>query len=162
MAVSTLRDNVGRVLFTQLNPRLRYRCLVVQSPDLQLIKEVQLYLEEIIREKNGKFTIIDGNKQFDAVGAVACQDLLATITSASKGEFVIIAGPLHFLDYWSRQIRSAFWSSLATVTSGAGIIVLDVPREAESDEVFRVVGQISGTDARYLKSRLAITQDGLV
>jgi hypothetical protein len=51
---------------------------------------------------------------------------------------------------------------LAGFTHGPGIIVVDTPRAEAVEGPFRMVGRIPGTDVRYLKSRLASTQDGLV
>jgi hypothetical protein len=40
--------------------------------------------------------------------------------------------------------------------------VVDVPREQDTQGLFRIAGRLSGIDAYYLKSRLTATEDGLV
>jgi hypothetical protein len=94
-------------------------------------------------------------------GALPCSAVLELIDAAS-GSDPVLTGPLHFLAYWSVQMQGAFWKHLAGFTHGPGIIVIDTPREEMVEGPFRFLGKIPGTEVRYLKSRLASTQDGLV
>jgi len=88
--------------------------------------------------------------------------VLGRIEAGAATHSMVIAGPLHFLDFWSDQTSAAFWRYLSGFTHGPGILVVDTLRENPVESGFRVVGRIPGTDVRYLKSRLASTQDGLV
>jgi hypothetical protein len=162
VAVVSLKDAAQRLLLSQLAPHLRYRCVVVQSADLSLLRNLHDHLQDLITAQGATVQTVDGQRQFDTVGALSCQELTTQIGQLSVDKYLILSGPLHFLDYWSPTLRNSFWSFLATITRGPGIIVLDAPRVGDSEDTFRVLGRIPDTDARLLKSRLAITQDGLV
>jgi hypothetical protein len=105
--------------------------------------------------------VIDYADLFDDIGALSCNAVIERIEAVAASWPVVLAGPVHYLDYWSEQVRGAFWKFLAGFTHGPGIIVVDTPRAEAIEGPFRMVGRISGTDVRYLKSRLASTQDGL-
>ena len=88
--------------------------------------------------------------------------VIGRIEEVATSRPVILAGPLHYVDYWSEQVSTGFWRYLAAFMSGPGIIVIDALRETVVESAFRVVGRLAVADVRYLKSRLTATQDGLV
>ena len=128
MAVVSLRDHVQRLLSGQLSPKLRYRCLLLQTADVQVLKEISRLMDELIADQGGKAVTFHGKDQFDTVSAVSCQQLLEKVKTESVASHVILLGPLVFLDFWSQNLRHVFWEHLATVMNGPGIIVLDSPR----------------------------------
>ena len=163
MALVETSAQIICVVSAHLQERLRYRCLLLQSDDIGLLGTVTQVLVSAAESQCGiPPTTIEGGELFDTVGALSCSTVLARIEAVSSVEPLLLLGPLHFLDDWSGQIRRTFWRFLATVNSGPGIIVTDTPREGEAEGPFRVVGRIPGANIRYLKSRLASTQDGLV
>jgi hypothetical protein len=163
MAVDHLQATVRQVVSLHLAVNQRYRCLVFQSADLATLSALRALLTSLVTsgdvEPGLAPFVLDGAEQFDERGALACADVLAMIDAHSLDRHALLVGPLHFLDYWSLALRGGFWSHLATVTRGPGVIVVDTPRGIELDDTFRVLGRISGTDVRYLKSRLVATQD---
>lgn len=163
MALEGTSVQIIGVVSAHLQERLRYRCLLLQSNDIGLLGTVSDVLVSAGESHFGvPLSTIKGGELFDEVGALSCSAVLGRIEVVSSIEPLLLIGPLHFLDYWSEQIRRTFWRFLASFTSGPGIIVTDTPREGEAEGPFRIVGRIPGADIRYLKSRLASTQDGLV
>jgi len=155
------QDRIGTLVAAQLAPRLRYRCLVLQTcemPVLSAVCESAIVSASSIGETP---YLIDYMDLFDEIGALSCNAVIQRLEVAATSP-VVMAGPLHCLDYWSEQMRGAFWKFLAGFTHGPGIIVVDTSRDEAVEGPFRMVGRIPGTDVRYLKSRLASTQDGLV
>lgn len=161
MAVEVLSDQIASLLAEQLHPRLRYRCLVLQCADIPVLSRV---CETVIAVAGalGDPVVLEYTDLFDQVGAASCRTVLERIEQAAATRPVILAGPLHYVDYWSEQVCTGFWRYLAAFMSGPGIIAVDTPREAVVEGAFRIVGRLPMADIRYLKSRLAATQDGLV
>lgn len=155
-------SQVSSVVSAQLNRRLRYRCLVFQSADVVTLGEVRNAVCGSLTSFGDPVRVVEYQDQFDAVGALSCDSVLERVAAAATASPVVLAGPLHYLDYWSEQVATAFWRFLGGFTGGPGIVALDGPREQGIEGAFRIVGRIRGTDIRYLKSRLASTQDGLV
>jgi len=161
MAVD-LRDRVFGLIQTQLAGKLRYRCLVFQSSDLAVLAKVSEFSQEGAPVLGANAEVIPYLDLIDDVGALSCAKVLERIDGVCGTSPLVLAGPLNFLNYWSDQMQGAFWKHLAGFTHGPGIIVIDTPRDDVSEGPFRLVAKIPGTDVRYLKSRLASTQDGLV
>ena len=161
MALDVLGEQIGVLVAEQLHPRLRYRCLVLHCPDIAALSRA---CESAIAAANelGNACALEYADQFDEIGAVPCQTVIARIEEAAATRPVILAGPLHYVDYWSEQVCSGFWRYLAAFMSGPGIIVVDTPRETVVGGAFRTVGRLAAADIRYLKSRLAAAEDGLV
>lgn len=162
MAIIDIRSQLREIVRLHLNVTQRYRCLIFQSPDLAMLSLISSELGTILAAAGTTPLIIEANDQFDDNGALACADVIRRIESNLSDQHVLLSGPLHFMAYWSVLLRAGFWSHLATITSGPGIILLDTPHGGELDDSFKVFGRISGTDIRYLKSRLAMTQDRMV
>ncbi len=161
MAIEVLRDEIASLLTGQLRPRLRYRCLLLHCADMPTLSRA---CESVIvaAKRLGNPCVLEYTDQFDEIGAVSCQTVIARIEQVADAQLVILAGPLHYVDYWSEQVCTGFWRYLAAFTSGPGIIVVDTPRETVLEGAFRTVGRLATADVRYLKSRLAATEDGLV
>ena len=161
MAIEALSEQITALLAEQLHPRLRYRCLMLQCGDIPMLSRLcELTIAAASRAGNPK--VLEYADQFDDIGAVSCRTVIARIEEAASGRPVILAGPLHYVDYWSEQVCTGFWRYLAAFMSGPGIVVIDAPRDTVVDSAFRIVGRLQTADVRYLKSRLAATQDGLV
>ena len=162
MAVKVTTEQVRALLAEQLAPRLRYRCLVLQTADLATLAQLCVAGETALRALDADVQILEYRDQLDNIGALPCSRVLDRIETLAFSKPLVIAGPLHFLDYWSRQVGAAFWDYLASFSRGPGILIVDAPREQGLDHAFRLVGRIRGTDVGYFKSRLAAAQDGLV
>ncbi len=162
MAVDSFAESLQRLLYTQLAPQLRYRALLIQCTDLGVLRVIEEKVSGALLADGRIFTVVQAQTQFDAIGAKPCRQLIDDLEKLWTKQHLLLTGPLHFLDFWPPPARSAFWSHFATVTSSPGIIIFDVPRDIDTEDIFKVMGKIPGTDARYLKSRLAATQDGLV
>jgi hypothetical protein len=161
MAVD-LREKMLALIQSQLDRKLRYRCLVLQTADVGVLSRLSDYAKEFASALGEGARVIPYASFIDDVGAMSCNKVIETIDGICGASPLVLAGPLNFLNYWSEQMQGAFWKHLAGFTHGPGIIVSDTPREDVSEGPFRLVAKIPGTDIRYLKSRLASTQDGLV
>lgn len=157
-----LREKMFSLIQTQLESKLRYRCLVLQTSDLAVLAKLADFANEGTAALGGPTHVIAYHEFIDDVGAVSCSKVIERIDGICGASPLVLVGPLNFINYWSEQIQGAFWKHLAGFTHGPGIIVADTPREEVSEGPFRLVAKIPGTDVRYLKSRLASTQDGLV
>lgn len=162
MAVGLSHDKLAALIDAQLDRRLRYRCLVLQCGNIEILSHVIQQSIDVMRTLGTDMRVLEYTEQFDTVGALSCSAVLERIGAQAAAHPMVLAGPLHFLDFWSDQTSGAFWKYLAGFTHGPGILIVDTPRETAVESAFRVVGRIPGTDIRYLKSRLASAQDGLV
>jgi hypothetical protein len=161
MAVD-LREKLFSLIRMQLDRKLRYRCLVIQVADIAVLDRVCQDAREgecFLGENPHVMEYLD---LMDDVGALSCSKVIERIDALCASSPLVLAGPLHYLTYWSGQMQGAFWKHLAGFTHGPGILVVDTPREEVTEGPFRVLGKIPGTEVRFLKSRLASTQDGLV
>lgn len=161
MAVS-LHDSVRHLVALQLERRLRYRCLVVQAGDMQVIESLKTASSEAAECLDAPVEILDASDMLDDVGALACNRVIDHVTALALNNAVVIAGPLHCVDYWSTSVCNTFWSFLAGFSHGPGIIVVDSPRTDGIEGTFKLIGALTGLDIRYFKSRLASAKDGLV
>ena len=161
MAIDVLGEQIAALLAEQLHACLRYRCLLLHCADIPTLSRA---CESVIAKAGtmGKPCVLEHADQFDEIGAVSCRTVIARIEEVAATQPVILAGPLHYVDYWSEQVCMGFWRYLAAFMSGPGIIVVDTPRKTVVEGVFRIVGRLPESDICYLKSRLAATQDGLV
>lgn len=162
MAVRVTSQELNSLVAAQLDRRLRYRCLVLQTGDLAVLTQLCEAGTQALRQLGESVQVLEYRDQLDEVGALACSRVLERIERLAQSNPLLIAGPLHFLDYWSHQVGAAFWEYLASYSSGPGILVADTPREYGVEGAFRLVRTVQGTDIRVLKSRLATAQDGLV
>ena len=157
-----LREEMLTVLQRQLAPNLRYRALLFQCSHMPSIMD----LEESLLEPGGFWETrpqrIGQEDMFDDVGAVSVQCLLQKVRAAEYESPIVLCGPLHVCDCWSDGSRGVLWRHLAAFSAGPGIVVVDVPREQDTQGLFRMAGRLSAVDAYYLKSRLTATEDGLV
>ena len=158
MAVD-LESHVENLIAKQLHPSLRYRCLLLQSGDMRVISAVAKHAAQAIATAwTAKPEIIEYKQFLDEVGGWSCSTVLAHLEERVHDKPVVLVGPLHFLDFWSIQTQGVFWKYLAGFSSGPGIIVTDVHRTEGVDGPFSLINRIGGTDLRYLKSRLALTE----
>jgi hypothetical protein len=157
-----LKEELLPLLQRQLAPKLRYRTLLFQCrhmPSIEALEACLLGLDEFWTQEPVR---IAQEEMFDALGAVSAQNLLQRIKSVEYQRPIVLCGPLHVCDCWSGESRRVLWQHLAAFSAGPGIAVVDVPREQDTQGLFRIVGRLSGMDAYYLKSRLTATEDGLV
>jgi hypothetical protein len=162
MGMTNVHDYALRLLGTPLAKKLRYRCLLVQSADAGLLKDLGLEVAHVAKQNESPTVVVQSSECFDEHGALPCSDMIQMIEAKGAESSFVLIGPLTFLDYWSQSMRRAFWEYLAAFTRGPGVVLFDSLRDHDFEDSFRVLGKIPGTDIRYLKSRLAVTQDGLV
>lgn len=158
MALTVDANEIRRLIAMELAPQVRYRVLVMQCADMaelgNLVERVSSTLQAIGKAPR----VFDFSDFFDSVGAISCEQAWDRIESAAS-QPLILAGPLHFLDYWSEATRDVFWRSLASYSSGSGIVVIDAPRNEGIEGPFRLIGRIADSEIRLLKSRLSVVQD---
>ncbi len=157
-----LKEELLSVLHRQLAPTLRYRTLIFQCRHIPSLEAVQKCLLDSHDFWSIAPITLDHDLMFDSTGPLSSQALLTYITSAEYDRPVYLFGPLHICDCWTSEGRRVLWQHLAAFSAGPGIIVLDVPREADTQGLFRIAGRLTAIDACYLKSRLTATEDGLV
>ena len=157
-----LKEEILPLLERQLAPKLRYRTLLFHCrhmPSIQAIEAALLGLPEFWPTPPLR---IGQDEMFDAGGPLSAQHLLEKIKAVEYQRPIVLCGPLHICDCWSSECRRVLWQHLAAFSAGPGIAVIDVPREQDTQGLFRIAGRLSAVDAYYLKSRLTATEDGLV
>lgn len=153
-----LETEISSLITEQLNKRLRYRCLIIQSRDLVMLSKIYDIAILAVSNLGDSANILRSEEMFDNIGAYSCNKVLTLIESVAVVKPLILTGPLHFLDYWSEQLCNSFWEYMSCFTHGPGIILLDAVRSKSIEGSFQVLGKINGTDIRYLKSRLALSE----
>lgn len=157
-----LKDELLSVLQRQLAIKLRYRTVLFQCRQLPSLGAMHECLSALIEFWSTPPVTIGHDMMFDSGGPVSANNLLNQITSIEYDYPILLVGPLHICDCWTSEGRRILWQHLAAFSAGPGIIVLDVPREDDTQGLFRIAGRLTTIDACYLKSRLTATEDGLV
>jgi hypothetical protein len=159
MAVTPLRDLVARLVASELNPARRYRCLILQADRLDLLARLCECLPATLPTTGKPPSVLGWEGFFDSVGAVAADTAKGSILSAGKESAILLAGPLHFIDYWTAGVQEGFWNFLSLYSRGPGIVAVDVPRTEGVEGPFVARGVIPGTDIRFLRPRLVATEE---
>jgi hypothetical protein len=159
MAVELRREDIVQLMISELGPRARYRALVVQSSDISELDRLAEYVLDAASALGPEPRMFDYSEFFDDIGAISCNEAWSRIQATAGDRPVVLAGPLHFLDYWSDATRDVFWRTLSSFSCGPGIVVIDAPRNEGIEGPFRLVGRIGETDVRLLRSRLSASQD---
>jgi hypothetical protein len=129
---------------------------------MALLRELSTEIAIVTANAGTPAMMINPADCFDREGALSCNEIIDLIQAKAIENCLIMSAPLSFLDFWSHDTRRSFWEFLAVFTRGPGVILFDSIREHDFEDTFRVTGRVPGTDIRYLKSRLAATQDRLV
>jgi hypothetical protein len=159
MAVTPLRDQVARFAAGELNPTRRYRCLILQTDRLDVLSRVCEHLPSVLADAGKGTSLLSWEGFFDQVGALAADSAKASITAAGKNTVVVLAGPLHFVDYWTPGVQQGFWNYLSLYSQGPGIVVVDIPRTEAVEGPFVARGVLPGTDIRFLRPHLVATEE---
>lgn len=159
MAVTPLRDQVARLVSAELCPTRRYRCLILQADRLDLLSRLCECLPPAFSGAGWAHSVLPWEGFFDHVGAIAADSAKSLITTAGKTDTVVLAGPLHFVDYWTPGTQEGFWNFLSLYSRGPGIVVVDIPRTEGVEGPFVARGVIPGTDIRFLRPRLVATEE---
>jgi hypothetical protein len=159
MAIASLREQVGRLVAVEVRPERRYRCLILQTADLAVLARLVEYAVSALSGLGRGASVIDWESLFDTIGAHSCDAVRDRIATAGEKTAVILAGPLHFVDYWTVGVQDGFWSFLSLYSHGPGIIVVDAPRTECVEGPFVARGTIQGTEIRYLRPRLVVTEE---
>jgi hypothetical protein len=159
MAVESLQDKIEKLVTIELNPGRRYRCLVLQSDRLDLIGRLCNLLPMAFETIGKPPKVLGWESFFDAVGALSFDEARSTILAAGKGSPVVLAGPLHFVDYWTTGVQDGFWSFLSLFSRGPGVVVIDIPRAEGVEGPFIARGTVPGTEIRHLRPRLVATEE---
>lgn len=161
MAVRVDSEAVLSLLSTHLDERCRYRCLVVQCKEISTLSNFSEQLVVTGGTLGRDVMELEATQFFDDVGALSCDAVLSRVEAVAEQHLLVLTGPLHFLDYWSDDIRARFWLYFATVSNGPGIVIADTFRTDSILGPFQVVEGFSHGVLRCLKSRLEKTQDRL-
>lgn len=159
MAVTPLRDPVARRVSAALNPARRYRCLILQANRLDVLSRLCECLPSALADTGQTSCVLPWEGFFDQVGVVAADSAKTSIDAAGMTDAVVLAGPLHFVDYWTPVVQEGFWNFLSLYSRGPGIVVVDIPRTEGVEGPFVARGVIPGTDIRFLSSRLVTTEE---
>lgn len=160
MALNVNFDIASALISSHLEQQIRYRCLVIQSNEMAVLSTLS---ELVVAAASvlGEVSVLDALEQFDDIGALSCDTILKRVKAIPEQHPLVIAGPLHFLDYWSQPIRAHFWEHLASFSTGPGIVITDNFRNEGILGPFRVVDAFGRGDVKFLKSKLESTQDRL-
>ena len=158
MELATFQGLLKREIDAHLAQVQRYRVLVLQSCELATLRMIHSVAPTMLKWMNAGPITIDARSLIDDSGALSCSAALERVIGKAEDCYVLLAGPLNFLDYWSPQTSLVFWRTLATFESGPGILVTDTPRDSSTHTLFRAASRIPGTDVRCLRSRLAATE----
>jgi hypothetical protein len=156
-----LRDQVSRLVAGELNPARRYRCLILQANRLDLLSRLCDWLPAALSSLGRPSSVLSWDSFFDAVGAISADTARGTVLAAGKESAVILAGPLHFIDYWTPGVQDGFWGFLSLYSFGPGVVVVDVPRTEGVEGPFVARGGL-GTDVRFLRPRLVATEGSVL
>lgn len=159
MAVTTLSDQVARLLAWELNPARRYRCLILQTDRLDLLGRLCDCAPGALGSLGKPVNVVSWETFFDSVGALSADTAKGKILTAGKESFVVLAGPLHFVDYWTPGVQEGFWNFLSLYSRGPGVVVVDIPRTEGVEGPFVARGVIPGTDIRFQRPRLVATEE---
>lgn len=158
MAVTTLRDQIARLVSAELNPVRRYRCLVLQTDRIDLIDRLRECLPSVLMRAEKPPGVLEWEEFFDSVGAIAADTARENILAAGMDRAILLAGPLHFIDYWTAGVQEGFWSFLSLYSRGPGIVAVDILRTEGIEGPFVARGVIPGTEIRFLRPRLVATE----
>jgi len=143
------------ILNRYLAPRVRYRTVLFQSNDWNVLSLLGAGFREIYPDaeclSNADFFAHDAS-------TISTTKALKLIKCKAKEGLLLIEGPLHACDTWSRTQLQTFWQELATFSSGAGIILLDRERESVTRSLFRVMERMSSVDVVVLRSRMTLKE----
>lgn len=159
MAVTALSEQVGRLVAGELNPARRYRCLILQTDRLDLLARLCDCLPGALAPLGRPANFLGWDGFFDTVGAISADTAKGNILVAGKESPVVLAGPLHFIDYWTPGVQEGFWNFLSLYSRGPGIVVVDVPRTEGVEGPFVARGIIPGTEIRFQRPRLVATEE---
>lgn len=162
MAVTTLQEKIERLVASEINPGRRYRCLVLQSDRLDLIGTLCDYLPMAFEAMGKSPKVLGWESFFDSVGALSSDEARSAILAAGKDSPVVLAGPLHYVDYWTTGVQDGFWSFLSLFSRGPGVVAIDIPRAEGVEGPFIARGTIPGTEIRYLRPRLVATEETFI
>jgi hypothetical protein len=159
MAVISLQDRIGKLVASELNPGRRYRCLVLQSDRIDLLARLCDYVPSALGTQGNVPAILGWEAFFDEVGAISSDEVRGRIMAVGRESPVVLAGPLHYVDYWTSGVQDGFWSFLSLYSRGPGVVVVDIPRTEGVEGPFVARGTIPGTEIRYLRPRLVATEE---
>jgi hypothetical protein len=158
MAIN-LPQQLGTLLAKELNPVRRYRCLVLQSDRLDVQARLCDYLPGAIRTLGWETAVLAWDGFFDKVGAISADNAKNNVLAAGIDRAVVLAGPLHYMDYWTAGVQEGFWNFLALYSRGPGVVVVDIPRTEGVEGPFVARGVVPGTEIRFLRPRLVATEE---
>jgi len=160
MAMKIDREQIKGAVTEHLARSRRYRCLILQTRQLPSFPDLLTATLDAAEALGLVTEQFDFARQFDEVGAVSCEEVANAIETWACSRLFVLVGPLHFIDYWSKDVQGRFWMNLAGFSEGeGGIVVLDAYRTDGVIGPFCVVDRVLSGGIRSLKSRLEATQD---
>jgi hypothetical protein len=154
MAITSLRDQLVRLVTNELNASRRYRCLILQTDRLDIQSKICDFLPDVMSGLGIQSVVLSWESYFDSVGAISADSTRTKMLTAGKEKAIILSGPLHFVDYWTAGVQEAFWNFLSLYSRGPGIVVVDIHRTEGVEGPFVARGVVTGTDIRFLRPRL--------
>jgi len=139
------------ILNRYLSFKVRYRTILFTSNNWETLH----LLSACFKDLYPKSSILSNNDFFDDdASVISVSSALKKIKERAKEGLLLIEGPLHACDSWSRTQQKTIWQELSTFSSGAGIIVLDRDREETTRSLFCVIERMRTTDVIVLRSTL--------
>jgi hypothetical protein len=158
MAVTALQEKLAHLVAQELNSARRYRCLVLQTADLRLMAYLVEQATSLLTTSERGATVLPWEMFFDQVGALSSEDVRTHVLAPGRSNTVLLAGPLHYVDYWTGGVQDGFWNFMSLYSHGPGVVLFDTPRSEGVEGPFIPRGTIAGTDIRYLRPRLVATE----
>ena len=143
------------VLNRYLAPKVRYRTVLFESNDWNTLSLLGACFRDLYPDA-GILTREDFFE--DDATVVSASAALEKIRSKAKEGLLLIEGPLHACDVWSRTQLKTIWQELSTFSAGAGIVVLDRDREEITRSLFRVMERMTTADVVVLRSQLTLKE----
>ena len=139
------------ILERYLAPKARYRTVLFASNDWKMLDVLAACFKDLYPEGR----VLTSEDFFDDDATVlSASAALKKIKDHAKNGLLLIEGPLHACDSWSKTQSKTVWQELATFSAGAGIVVLDRDREETTRSLFRVMERMTTADVVVLRSQL--------
>jgi len=139
------------VLNRYLAPRVRYRTVLFESNDWSVLAVLAACFKDLYPDGH----VLKSEDFFaDDATVLSASAALRKIKEQARNGLLLIEGPLHACDSWSKTQSKTVWQELATFSAGAGIVVLDRVREETTRSLFRVMERMTTADVVVLRSQI--------
>ncbi len=139
------------ILNRYLAPRVRYRTVLFASNDWAVLQLLGDCFRDLYPDGE---TLTSEDFYADDATVLSATSALKIIKEKAREGLLLIEGPLHACDSWSKTQLKTVWQELSTFSAGAGIVVLDRNREETTRSLFRVMERMTTADVIVMRSQL--------